>query len=213
MEGLIGREWVKFPDVVAILSNFSEEEFFGFQPGPYLLEIPLEQEPGQASEAATDAIDGLYRSATTERSPTARSKSETQRIARPLRPDDLEDPGTKTMSVDDLMRRKRKKADPRILFLGSHARTTFGRGTECDVRVFGNAVSRLHASIERSASGKWVIMDLGSRNGTAVNGRRLTPQLPVTLADEQVVQLGDWRCAVMFPRRLWELAEKLRVAL
>lgn len=50
-------------------------------------------------------------------------------------------------------------------------------------------VSRRHASIVRQGAGV-VIEDLGSSNGTFVNGKRLDPYLPETLADGDMVQLG-----------------------
>src|SRR5262245_62411210 len=37
-------------------------------------------------------------------------------------------------------------------------------------------VSRRHAQIEWSAPGNWGIVDLQSRNGTSVNGKRLRPR-------------------------------------
>ena len=44
-----------------------------------------------------------------------------------------------------------------------------GRATLSDIVVEGTGVSRQHASIRGSADGYW-IADLGSRNGTFVNG-------------------------------------------
>ena len=50
-------------------------------------------------------------------------------------------------------------------------------------------VSRRHAEIRRGASG-WSIRDLGSTNGTIVNGARL--DRPRTLADGDSVTIGPW---------------------
>jgi serine phosphatase RsbU (regulator of sigma subunit) len=47
-----------------------------------------------------------------------------------------------------------------------------GRAERADVRVEGDSVSRRHARIFMDA-GRWLIEDLGSRNGTLLNGRRL----------------------------------------
>jgi len=44
-----------------------------------------------------------------------------------------------------------------------------GRAPECDVPIDDGGVSRRHASIEKR-EGRWVVEDLGSRNGTSVNG-------------------------------------------
>jgi predicted component of type VI protein secretion system len=64
-----------------------------------------------------------------------------------------------------------------------------GRSPECEVVVAHPSVSRLHARIARDADG-WVLADLGSRNGTRVNGRRVER---VRLADGDRVELGEVR--------------------
>lgn len=52
-----------------------------------------------------------------------------------------------------------------------------------------DTVSRQHARI-RQANGRATIEDLGSHNGTFVNGRRLTPRMAVPLAHGDVIKLG-----------------------
>jgi pSer/pThr/pTyr-binding forkhead associated (FHA) protein len=49
---------------------------------------------------------------------------------------------------------------------------TFGRAIDNDLSVQDHAVSRHHAQLRRRGE-EWVIVDLGSRNGTLLNGRRL----------------------------------------
>lgn len=49
---------------------------------------------------------------------------------------------------------------------------TIGRSPANELTVAGNRVSRLHAVVERFPSG-WSIRDLGSTNGTTVNGAPL----------------------------------------
>ena len=65
--------------------------------------------------------------------------------------------------------------------------TLFGRGDECDVRVFSATVSRRHARICRR-EGAATLEDLGSRNGTYRGGQRVTS--PVALADGDEIRLG-----------------------
>lgn len=51
-------------------------------------------------------------------------------------------------------------------------RALIGRARECDVVLDGDGVSRRHASIAR-VGGEWVLTDLGSSNGSFVNGARI----------------------------------------
>jgi predicted component of type VI protein secretion system len=50
-----------------------------------------------------------------------------------------------------------------------------GRSTDCDIRVRDIMLSREHCGIEEGDGG-WVAVDLDSRNGTFVNGKRVTRQ-------------------------------------
>lgn len=48
-----------------------------------------------------------------------------------------------------------------------------GRGHDADIRIAERGVSRLHAKLIRTPQGIVNLIDLGSKNGTAVNGRRI----------------------------------------
>ncbi|MGV3623718.1 MAG: FHA domain-containing protein [Archangium sp.] len=65
-----------------------------------------------------------------------------------------------------------------------------GRGEAADVRLFDGSVSSLHAEIRWDGWKRvaW-LRDLGSTNGTLVNGNALTGE--VELAEGNVVTLGD----------------------
>ncbi len=52
------------------------------------------------------------------------------------------------------------------------ARTVLGRADECDLRIPTRDVSRRHCEIEIGSAGA-IVRDLGSSNGTYVNGRRV----------------------------------------
>jgi hypothetical protein len=69
-----------------------------------------------------------------------------------------------------------------------------GRGTDCDLRLVDPGVSRHHAEI-RVEDGEVVLVDLGSTNGTFVNGQ---PVRRVALADGTRVTLG--RTTLVFRR-------------
>ena len=55
-------------------------------------------------------------------------------------------------------------------------------------------VSRLHATLVRSADGSWSIVDEGSSNGTTVNAdpRPIPPHVEVALHDGDRVHVGAW---------------------
>jgi len=69
-----------------------------------------------------------------------------------------------------------------------------GRGTDCDLRLVDPGVSRHHAEI-RVEDGDVVLVDLGSTNGTFVNGQ---PVRRVPLTDGTRVTLG--RTTLVFRR-------------
>ncbi len=65
---------------------------------------------------------------------------------------------------------------------------TIGRGKDCDVVLADAVVSNHHARIER-AGGGWTITDLGSSNGTLVDGRRI--ERPTVIGNGALVDLGN----------------------
>jgi len=73
--------------------------------------------------------------------------------------------------------------------LPPHGELKIGRDAVCDVRVDDASVSRYHATLRVGA--KLEIIDLGSRNGTLIGDRRITPHdpVPVTLGD--AIRIGD----------------------
>jgi pSer/pThr/pTyr-binding forkhead associated (FHA) protein len=70
------------------------------------------------------------------------------------------------------------------------ARFTIGRHTSNDLSVDDAEVSRLHATLELLGP-SWVVRDLSSRNGTLVNGERITSDRPLRSGDE--VRCGSTR--------------------
>jgi FhaA, N-terminal domain/FHA domain len=67
------------------------------------------------------------------------------------------------------------------------AGVTLGRSRECDIVLNDPNVSRQHAEI-RPRGGSWVLSDLGSTNGSCLNGRRIDSPEVVKPGDE--IELG-----------------------
>jgi hypothetical protein len=68
----------------------------------------------------------------------------------------------------------------------THAVTVLGRASDCDLRLDDSGVSRHHAEI-RYSDGRVGVVDLGSTNGIAVNGR---PVERIELKDGDRLDIG-----------------------
>lgn len=70
-------------------------------------------------------------------------------------------------------------------------RYVVGRGSACDLVLSDLTVSRVHAELRREGDGDggWMLVDLGSLNGTRLNGWRLVGPARVKSGDE--VAFGD----------------------
>jgi class 3 adenylate cyclase len=68
------------------------------------------------------------------------------------------------------------------------ATCTLGRAAECDVVIADPKISRHHSMIQRQGEGEYWLVDMGSSNGTYLDGRRLTQA--VRLADGGRIGLG-----------------------
>jgi FHA domain/Domain of unknown function (DUF1707) len=83
----------------------------------------------------------------------------------------------------------RRTRQPGVLFLpeGSQDRYTIGRELACDMSIGDSTVSRWHADL-CWAQGGWRLTDLGSTNGTRLNGWRITT--PVLVRPGDLVSFG-----------------------
>ena len=82
-----------------------------------------------------------------------------------------------------------QEASGRRFVLASGQSWAIGRGDGCAVMLDSRSVSRLHALIQRRDTGDFSLVDLGSRNGSFVNSRRVS--LPVVLNDQDRLVFGD----------------------
>ena len=81
-------------------------------------------------------------------------------------------------------------AEPAPLFFppGSGVRFTIGRTRDCDLCLTDLSVSRMHALLVRRQDG-WVLSDLGSHNGTRLNGWLVREPIQVHAGDR--VEFGS----------------------
>lgn len=88
-----------------------------------------------------------------------------------------------------LLARVRELLAPRSLpdLVGAHL--LIGRSSACQIVLGDDTVSRRHAEL-RFEDGRWLLRDLGSSNGTYVNGRYVT-EAEVRAGD--VIHLGGCR--------------------
>jgi Domain of unknown function (DUF1707)/FHA domain len=79
---------------------------------------------------------------------------------------------------------------PESLFFppGSGIRFTIGRVPDCDLRLTDLSVSRTHAELTRGEAG-WLLKDLGSHNGTRLNGWLIREAVEVRAGDR--VEFGS----------------------
>ncbi len=93
--------------------------------------------------------------------------------------------------LEERARASRERAllihDGRRLVVGSEG-ARLGRSRKCDIVLDDPNVSREHAEL-RPRGGSWVLTDLGSTNGSSVNGRRIDAPTVVKPGDE--VELGS----------------------
>lgn len=94
-----------------------------------------------------------------------------------------------------------RDADARLtihLLESEPGRVVIGRGNECDVVIaWDDRVSRAHAALER-VGGEWLVEDDGlSRNGTYLNGKRVSTRR--RLEERDVIQVGHTRLLFRVP--------------
>ena len=94
----------------------------------------------------------------------------------------------------------------KILPLASRNEFTLGRLSEgqpimpdidlTPYQAYASGVSRLHAVVKRD-SNRVMVMDLGSSNGTYVNGRRINPHVEESLSHGDIVALGKLKIQIL----------------
>jgi len=119
-------------------------------------------------------------------------------FGKPVRASDQPQPQELETPPPPSRRGRRQRGEPRVLMIsqGSQAGLSaelaggmimIGRGADCQLILDDDYVSTRHARVVASPNGIYV-EDLGSTNGTYVNGQRITAPTTITLADS--VRIG-----------------------
>ncbi|KYC41919.1 adenylate cyclase [Scytonema hofmannii PCC 7110] len=72
---------------------------------------------------------------------------------------------------------------------------TIGRLPQCDLCIASGGVSRFHARLTKTPSGKWTVEDLGSKNGTQLNENLV--KSPEQVRSGDIIWLGDVSLVVL----------------
>ena len=92
------------------------------------------------------------------------------------------------MQIEVTVRQGREFGRRYVIRIGQ--RFVLGRGRDVTVRVQDEKVSRRHVALELTPDGLSVT-DLGSRNGSFLDGRQLKPHEARTAHSDDVLQIGD----------------------
>jgi hypothetical protein len=166
--------------------------------------------PGRASDADRRKIARLLQEHSTEgrlsrdtfamrveRALTARSRAELDDLVAdvrdpgPLRRAAIAAVGWVSRLTADIESAWRAGRTP-VLALPDHPTrpVTIGRAPDCDCHLVEPSVSRRHAQLRR-VDETWLLRDLGSSNGTRLNGMRVTEEIQVRPGDQ--LSLGGVR--------------------
>ena len=111
----------------------------------------------------------------------------------PQRPAAKRNPA-KTIDADPcLILTRRRKTLQRVDL--NKTRLLIGRNEFCDLRITSDIVSRQHAMLFRNGSAT-IVVDLKSKHGTSVNGKRVTRKV---LINNDIISVGDHRIKFMDP--------------
>jgi predicted component of type VI protein secretion system len=97
--------------------------------------------------------------------------------------------------LDILLQITHERANIKQLKLGSL--TTIGRGAECNLKIASSEISRKHCQLTVDDE-RVLVRDLGSSNGTYVNGKLIPPNQDIELSPGSRFTIGPVKCVVQF---------------
>ena len=78
----------------------------------------------------------------------------------------------------------------------THWENVIGRSRSADINIPVRTMSNNHALLNRRDENKWIFKDLGSHNGTAVNGMKLQPGRRYLISTGDEIVMGGVHCTV-----------------
>lgn len=140
---------------------------------------PCRKPPAQAQQFASSGIDVMAEDA------LAMKNAEDAYAAAPVAPAPTPAAAPQTVRFDELnapeaVPQRAANQQPRLIDLTTNrsfpitkAQIVMGRALSSDIAIEDLNVSRTHAEIRRENANAWSVADLGSTNGTLVNGRHI----------------------------------------
>ena len=92
---------------------------------------------------------------------------------------------------------------------GQLRQLTLGRGSGCDLVITDGTVSERHLVFTRESTG-WNVRDVGSRNGSQVNGQPLSPGQPRALQNGEQLLAGQVRLTYYSVEGMYARARSVR---
>lgn len=96
------------------------------------------------------------------------------------------------------------KAEALVIALPIQSVVTVGRAPDADVSLNDGTLSGKHLTLSRSRDGRWTIEDLGSTNGTSVEGLTLKVGERMPLRNGSTIKAGQVTLSFQTSEGLWK---------
>ena len=139
-------------------------------------------------------------------------------VFEPPEEDDFDEESTVQTKQTDLSQLSGQVAEPtgkRVIFIAQGRRPTdgerlvVGRQAGCEIIIDARKVSREHAAFI-FRNGRWYVEDLGSANGTRVNGNKLPPSSPHLLKSGDMLAFWQYLFQFVEPSAFMALLQSSR---
>lgn len=186
---VIGPKGAMLYEVLPAIAQCTEDDFLETT-SPFLIQVPVDGGP--------DALERLKMPG------GARSTDKLMNLA----PD-----ATTSMSVNDLKALRRDKSAKdvrlhRVVARNEGTTVVLGRDDDCDVILPSSTVSKKHAELRQSL-GNWMLKDLGSANGTFINGTQVPSGEAAKVENKNNLWFSSYQCVFLLPEQLFSLAKRI----